>query len=227
MLPTFRQDARKAIEMAVQAEEAGLDGVFAFDHLWPLGSPERPALSCRLVLAAVAARTERIVTGTLVSRVGLLPDEILLAELRGVQEVSGGRLVAGLGVGDRKSVDEHLRTGIPMAPAGERRAAMSAVGRALTAGGATVWIGGGSPATTAVGVDLGVPVNLWEAPEPAVAAVFAAGAREVTWGGPLPDDPVAAGGRVASLAAAGVSWVVVAIPRTVGRVVEIRAAAGL
>ena len=71
-----------ALDAARRAEELGLDGVFVFDHLWPLGAPERPALSAFPVLGAVAAATEPgAASGPLVARIGLVPDEVLVAEL--------------------------------------------------------------------------------------------------------------------------------------------------
>ncbi len=227
MLPTFRADARKALEMACAAEERGIDGVFVFDHLWPMGSPNRPALAARLVLSAVAVRTERIRLGTLVSRVGLLPAGALVAELLAVELESAGRLIAGLGVGDSKSGDEHVRTGIEMAPAGERRSELREVGSALWAAGLEVWVGGGSMATNQAGIDIGAVVNLWDASPEAVAAVLAAGAREVTWGGPLPDDPGAAAARLSALSQAGASWAVVGAPGSIERLLRIRDAAGV
>ena len=44
-LPSFRDDA-SAVDAARQAERLGLDGVFVFDHLWPIGQP-RPARAQR------------------------------------------------------------------------------------------------------------------------------------------------------------------------------------
>jgi alkanesulfonate monooxygenase SsuD/methylene tetrahydromethanopterin reductase-like flavin-dependent oxidoreductase (luciferase family) len=68
-LPTFRDDTL-AIEAAREVERLGLDGAFVFDHLWPAGAPERPALSCFPMLGAVAASTGRICFGPLVARGG-------------------------------------------------------------------------------------------------------------------------------------------------------------
>ena len=77
-LPTFTAEARAALLSAAVAEGGGLDGVFAFDHLWPIGRPGRPALWCFGVLAAVAASTRRIALGPLVARVHLLNDDDLV-----------------------------------------------------------------------------------------------------------------------------------------------------
>ena len=43
LLPLFRTDIADARAAAAEAEAVGLDGVFAYDHLWPIGHPERPA----------------------------------------------------------------------------------------------------------------------------------------------------------------------------------------
>ena len=78
-LPQFRHEAGSAIEAARRAEDLGLDGVFCFDHLWPMAQPDRPALSMAPLLGALAASTSTISVGTLVSRVGLVPDGVLVA----------------------------------------------------------------------------------------------------------------------------------------------------
>jgi alkanesulfonate monooxygenase SsuD/methylene tetrahydromethanopterin reductase-like flavin-dependent oxidoreductase (luciferase family) len=54
VLPTFLMEAATALDVAVRSEALGLDGVFAYDHLFPIGRPDRPALPCLPVLGAVA-----------------------------------------------------------------------------------------------------------------------------------------------------------------------------
>ena len=56
-LPQFGDEADAALAAARRAEELGLDGVFCFDHLWPMGRPGRPALSPEPLLGAMAAST--------------------------------------------------------------------------------------------------------------------------------------------------------------------------
>src|SRR5688572_9181260 len=72
-LPVFASRPDTALAVAERAEAVGLDGVFVFDHLWPMNAPSRPALYGPAVLAAVAMRTERITLGTLVTRVAVRP----------------------------------------------------------------------------------------------------------------------------------------------------------
>ena len=67
-LPQFRHDAEAAIAVARRAEAVGIDGVFVFDHLWPLGQRMRPALHSLTLLGALAAETETVSMGPLVAR---------------------------------------------------------------------------------------------------------------------------------------------------------------
>ena len=115
-LPLFNDDPELAVAVARRAEDAGLDGVFVFDHLWPLRQPHRPALHSTTVLAAVAAETSRIHVGTLVARVGLVPDAVLVHNLVTLAAIAGDRLIAGLGTGDSANKDENLAYGIDFAP---------------------------------------------------------------------------------------------------------------
>lgn len=209
-LPTFTAGGAAALEAALAAESAGLDGVFVFDHLWPMGQPGRPSIAGKLVLGAVAAATRRIALGTLVARIGLLPAPTLCSELAAIDLVSGGRLIAGIGTGDAKSDAEQRAFGLPVAPAAERRAALLELATTLRERGTEVWVGGGSPATDALARECGAVLNLWDVPAAAVAAAARAG--PVSWGGPLPKAVPAAAARLAELAAAGAAWVVWAWP---------------
>jgi len=130
-LPQFRDEADSALAAALRAEQVGLDGVFCFDHLWPMGQPGRPALSSGPLLGALAASTSVIHIGTLVARIGLLPDDVLVDELASLHAISNGRLIAGLGTGDHLSRAENQAFGIPFEPAEVRRVRMGAVAVAV------------------------------------------------------------------------------------------------
>lgn len=211
LLPTFRRSPQVALEAAHDAATAGLDGVFAYDHVWPMGSPERPALAPFEVLGAVAAREPGLVVGPLVARIGLVEGHVLAAQLRALRLAAGAGVVAALGTGDRKSVGENVAYGVPLAPATERRAALAALGRELLEEGMEVWIGDGAAATRAVAVELRCTLNLWQRPPKEVAAE--AGRTEVSWAGPwprrddAPDEP-ALRALLSELAAAGATWAV-------------------
>ena len=216
-LPTFREDAA-ALGFARDAEAAGLDGVFVFDHLWPMGRPDRPALAAFPLLGAVAAVTDRVVLGPLVARVGLVPDDVMVHRFLALAGLAPGRVVAGLGTGDAKSAAENHAYGVPVLDAPARRRSLAALASTLSGSGLPVWIGGGSRATVDVAVTAGVAVNLWEAGPAAVAAQAAR--TEVTWGGPVPADGDGIVALLAPLAAAGATWVVCAWPASLQAVAD-------
>ena len=145
-LPQFRHDAEAAVEVARRAEDAGVDGVFVFDHLWPLGQRMRPALHSLTLLGALAAETDRVVLGPLVARVGLVPDALLVHTLISLHRMVGDRLIAALGTGDSLNREENEAYGIAFTPAAERLASLGVCCRRLRVAGVTTWVGGRSPA---------------------------------------------------------------------------------
>ena len=224
-LPTFSPDADGVVEAARAAEEAGLHGVFAFDHLWPMGSPSRPALALYPVLGAVLASTRRIRVGTLVARIGLLPDEVVLASLGSLAQMAEGRLIAAIGTGDSASADENEQLGIPYPSARWRRDRLRHVAEALQAAGIDTWIGAGHRATSEIARATGSTLNLWDAEPEELRAERTAGTA-VSWAGPLPGDGSAAG-RLRAIEAAGATWAVWGWPQSLELVVAAAAEAGI
>ena len=232
VLPTFQRSAGLAFEVARRAEELGVDAVFSFDHVWPLGRPDRPAIAPFPLLGAIASSSDVLGVGTLVARIGLVPDEALLAEFAALATLAPGRVVAGLGTGDHLSAAENDAYGVPPAPPEERRAALRRCARALRDAGITVWVGGGHRRTIAVAEEEHVAVNLWGASPERVAEQ--ARRCEVTWGGPAPPlepDVLADAGReeaerrslrqlLGELSTAGATWAVFAWPVSLEALVE-------
>lgn len=218
-LPQFADAADDALAAGRRAEQLGLDGLFVFDHLWPLGQPGRPALSAAPLLGALAASTGTIGLGTLVARVGLLADEALVSVLTSASTISRGRFIAGLGTGDAGSRPENVAFGAPYGRAAERRARVASVAGALRAEGIPVWIGGGAPEMIEVARRVGAAVNLWEVTPARVAEVAATGV-ETTWGGPAGATGDEVGERLRQLADAGASWAVCAWPSSLEVVAE-------
>lgn len=207
MLPVFQDSAERALEVARGAEAAGLDGVFCFDHVWPLGQPSRPAIAPFPVLAHVATRTRQLALGPLVARVGLVPEAVLLAQFDALAAAAPGRVIAGVGTGDRMSAGENEAYGVPFTSAATRRGALRRCVRALRARGMEVWVGDGAAETRRVALEEGAVLNLWNAPAHEVAD-FAASA-EVSWAG-MTSGPVAP--LLARLADAGAAWAVLGQP---------------
>jgi alkanesulfonate monooxygenase SsuD/methylene tetrahydromethanopterin reductase-like flavin-dependent oxidoreductase (luciferase family) len=94
------------IEAAIYCERLGYDSVWLYDHLSPYWSPSRPALECWTALSAVAVQTSKVKVGSLVTNV-ILRNPALLAKMSStVDNISDGRLMLGIGTGDKLSRDE-------------------------------------------------------------------------------------------------------------------------
>jgi alkanesulfonate monooxygenase SsuD/methylene tetrahydromethanopterin reductase-like flavin-dependent oxidoreductase (luciferase family) len=123
VLPLFSGDPHKVVAAAREAEDLGFDGVFVFDHFFPPGAAsDRPSLEAFATLAAVAAATERVAVGTLVTRASLRPVGLLAKMASWLDAASEGRLILGVGTGDPIDLPEHRAYGIPMPDKVERRA---------------------------------------------------------------------------------------------------------
>lgn len=206
LLPTFNERAETAFEMADAAQAAGLDGVFAYDHLWPMGSPERPSLAPFPILAAIAARTSSLVLGPLVARVGLVATEVLVEEFTTLERLAPGRVIAALGTGDKLSEAEMVAYDRGGLSADDRRRLLEAAILALREH-LPVWCGAGSRATNELARRLGVVINLWDADAATLRDVAATG--PVCWAGPL---RTGASATLDAIAAAGATWAVVGPP---------------
>ena len=218
-LPQFSDEADTAIAAAQRAEELGIDGVFCFDHLWPMGQPGRPAISSGPLLGALVASTTSIAVGTLVARIGLLPDDVLVEVLCGVHAMSGGRFVAGIGTGDRLSREENEAYGIPFETAAVRRERVGSVAAAVIGAGVPVWLGGGRPEMVALARSTGAAINIWQVDVDPVMDLVAQDI-EVTWGGPVGDTVEEATAMLGKVAAAGATWAVCAWPKSLEVVAE-------
>jgi alkanesulfonate monooxygenase SsuD/methylene tetrahydromethanopterin reductase-like flavin-dependent oxidoreductase (luciferase family) len=120
-LPQFTGDADRLVDAALSAEEAGLDSVWVFDHMWPLsGGKERPVLECWSALAYIAAATSRIGVGTLVTRSTLRHPAVLAKMVSTVASIAAGRLTVTVGSGDLASRAENEAFGLPYFAGDER-----------------------------------------------------------------------------------------------------------
>ena len=87
--------------MARAAEEAGFDSIWVGDHYLYRGDgrPERGPWDAWTLLAALAAATERVRLGPLVACLNFHRPGVLAKVAATVDEISGGRLVLGVGAG--------------------------------------------------------------------------------------------------------------------------------
>jgi alkanesulfonate monooxygenase SsuD/methylene tetrahydromethanopterin reductase-like flavin-dependent oxidoreductase (luciferase family) len=189
MVPMASSDAERALSFSRRAEELGFDGLFAFDHFFPPGAPpDRPSFEAYATLAAVAAVTTRVSIGTLVARASLRPAGLLAKQAVGVDDISGGRFVLGIGTGDSMSKAEHEVFGLPYLGREARRVHLIETVRAVralfegqawpggehvpairgpllppprTRGGPPIWIGGESEALVRIAAREADGWNAW------------------------------------------------------------------
>jgi alkanesulfonate monooxygenase SsuD/methylene tetrahydromethanopterin reductase-like flavin-dependent oxidoreductase (luciferase family) len=101
-------DTDRLLTFARRAESLGFDGLFGFDHFFPPATPpDAPSLESYASLAAVAAVTERVTVGTLVTRASLRSLGILAKQAASLDDISDGRFVLAIGTGDAASKQEH------------------------------------------------------------------------------------------------------------------------
>jgi probable F420-dependent oxidoreductase len=123
VLPTYGPGSkpRDILESSILAEELGFDGVAATDHLFvPHGNPDRfeRVFEAITVLGAIAPLTSRV---RLLLSVLILPMRnpfIAAKQLATLDQLSGGRLILGLGVGWNE--EEFRNVGAEFATRGRR-----------------------------------------------------------------------------------------------------------
>ena len=120
--------------MAQAAEKVGFDSMWIGDHLIYRGDgrPERGPWEAWTLLSALAAVTERIELGPLVACVGFHPPALLAKMAAGIDEVSQGRFIFGVGAGWNQP--EFDAFGIPFDQRGSRFEEAFTILRTLCAG---------------------------------------------------------------------------------------------
>jgi probable F420-dependent oxidoreductase len=102
-LPEVEREVRwpEYLAMARAAEDVGFDSIWVGDHYLYRGDGgrERGPWEAWSLLAALAAATERVRLGPLVACLAFHHPAVLAKQAATVHEVSGGRLVVGVGAG--------------------------------------------------------------------------------------------------------------------------------
>ena len=106
------------VRLARLTEDHGLDGLFRSDHYTAIIRPDADALDAWATLAGLAAITERIRLGTLVSPATFRHPSVLARMAATVDHISGGRVELGMGSGWYER--EHAAHGFPFLD-GKRR----------------------------------------------------------------------------------------------------------
>lgn len=194
VLPQHDAGPDELVGAARLAESSGLDSVWLADHLWGRNDPRRPILEAWTSLSAVAAATQEVMVGTLVTRVGLRAPRLLQAMAETVSKIAPGRLVVGVGLGDSSVAAEQEAFGVPMLPVEIRRVELEMTVRILRKNlpEVPVLVGGQSDEMKRLAVRAG-GWNHWGPPHDLAkhmkdVAGIAQGASPITsWGGNMPD----------------------------------------
>jgi alkanesulfonate monooxygenase SsuD/methylene tetrahydromethanopterin reductase-like flavin-dependent oxidoreductase (luciferase family) len=97
ILPEHRWSA--AAPLWRRAQELGFDHAWTYDHLVWAGLPDSPWFGALPTLTAAAGVTDRIRLGTFVSSPNYRHPYAFARDLLAVEDISGGRLICGLGTG--------------------------------------------------------------------------------------------------------------------------------
>jgi alkanesulfonate monooxygenase SsuD/methylene tetrahydromethanopterin reductase-like flavin-dependent oxidoreductase (luciferase family) len=116
-VPCFGEDPAELAELGAEAERAGFDGFFLWDHIVFANDGEGPPIvDPWLVLAVVAARTSTIRMGTMITPVPRRRPWQLARQTATLDRLSGGRVILGVGIGSPAYGD----FGIFHEPSGDR-----------------------------------------------------------------------------------------------------------
>jgi alkanesulfonate monooxygenase SsuD/methylene tetrahydromethanopterin reductase-like flavin-dependent oxidoreductase (luciferase family) len=229
-------DPTVVARLAAEAEEAGWDGFFVWDHI-RYRDPVQEVADPWITLAAMAAATERIRLGPMVTPLARRRPVKVARETATLDVLSGGRLTLGVGLGsdsfgseysmtgeetdDRRRaamLDESLEiltaawSGVPVHHRGEHYFVdgMRFLPRPVQRPGVPVWVAGyygkPRPLRRAARYQGFFPVNLEDADQ---MAEIVAALTELRGGSPDPFDVVASlppGVDPTPYAAAGATW---------------------
>ena len=105
MLPTNTTFSR-LVEISQICERLGFDSIWAFDHLAPYWLKSAASFECWTTLTSLAAHTGHIKLGSLVTNANLRHPSLLAKITGSLDNISHGRVILGIGAGDRLSKQE-------------------------------------------------------------------------------------------------------------------------
>ncbi len=117
-VPQIKRTWEESRAAAVEFEAMGFDSLWVCDHLYGPQSPQIPILEAWSLLAALAAVTSRVELGTLVTPAGMRNPAQLGKVIATVDNIAGGRVIAGLGAGWMQR--EFTDFGVPFLPIRDR-----------------------------------------------------------------------------------------------------------
>ena len=121
-LPQIKRTWDEARAAAVAFDELGFDSVWVCDHMYGVPNPALPIFEAWSQLAAIAAITQRVELGSLVTPPLFRNPAVLAKQLATIDHISNGRVIAGLGAGWFRPEFEDY--GIAFGTLGERMRAL-------------------------------------------------------------------------------------------------------
>jgi alkanesulfonate monooxygenase SsuD/methylene tetrahydromethanopterin reductase-like flavin-dependent oxidoreductase (luciferase family) len=91
-------DIPRLVSLAIDAENAGWDGFFIWDHIL-FDNLERRVIDPWVAMAAIAVATKKIRIGPMVTPIARRRPWKLAREALSIDQISGGRLIMGVGLG--------------------------------------------------------------------------------------------------------------------------------
>ncbi len=185
--PQFARTVAPLLGWASFLEEAHFDGGFLFDHLVPIGDASRPVLEMAGALGLLSSVTSTIDIGTLVMRATLRGPEISAGVSAAASAIAPGRLIVGLGAGDRLSAAEAERFGMAQGSLDQRVASLRRTAEAVAAAvpDIRVWVGGTHARVIDVAATSAVGWNGWMVEPDRFAEIkgMLPSTHRATWGG--------------------------------------------
>jgi F420-dependent oxidoreductase-like protein len=121
----------ETLQLVRHAEETGWDGAYFADHFMPNAEDvSGPVNECWTTLAALAAAVPRLRLGALVSGNTYRHPAVLAKMAAGIDLISGGRHVLGLGAGWQEN--EHRKYGLEFSTVGGRLARLDEACQVIT-----------------------------------------------------------------------------------------------
>jgi alkanesulfonate monooxygenase SsuD/methylene tetrahydromethanopterin reductase-like flavin-dependent oxidoreductase (luciferase family) len=98
-LPQIKRTWAEARDAALEFDRLGFDSVWVCDHLYGVPMPNLPILEAWTELTAVAAITQKVELGTLVTPPFFRNSAVLAKQVATIDQIANGRMIVGLGAG--------------------------------------------------------------------------------------------------------------------------------
>ena len=130
-LPQIKRSWTETSDAAIDFDQLGFDSVWVCDHVYGVPNPTLPIFEAWSQLAAVAAITENVQLGTLVTPPLFRNPGMLAKQVATIDHVSNGRTIMGLGAGWFQPEFESY--GLPFPSLGKRMQALDETVQVLKA----------------------------------------------------------------------------------------------